>query len=82
MPRVALTETQRLANKNREIAEELSEMLYQKHISRQKVADYIGMTRQGVNKQFHNNKISLDVMLACFKLAEPSEEEILKIARY
>lgn len=64
MPRVALTDQQKVQQLVKKQAEDLDIRLYKAHISKKAVADVTGLTRQAVSSQFRERRLMPEVIVA------------------
>ena len=63
------------------MSEECDVLLCRKKISHTKVADFMGITPQAVNKQFRDRNITVDTAMAVFYLTDTSAEDIQRIMK-
>lgn len=64
MPRIALTDEQKVQQLVIKQAEELDTELYKAHITKQAVADITGLSRQAVSHQFRERRLMPEVFAA------------------
>ncbi len=70
MPRVALTNEQKVNNRMKELAEETRAALLKKRIPQRAVADAAGIEQCSVANQFRRGQITMSVYLAAQLLLE------------
>lgn len=77
MPKVrGLTQEQRLSNQEGLLADRCDVLLYEKKVSKSKVAEYVGKTPQAIGKQFRSKRLSVDVLIAIVTLTKIEPERL------
>lgn len=81
MPAVALTPQQKFKRQRIRLSEECDVLLFRKKINHTRVAEFMGITPQAVNKQFRDRNITVDTAMAVFYLTDAKAEDIQRIMK-